>query len=322
MPKVSVVIPVYNIGNVLERCLDSVVTQSHDNLQILLIDDGSSDNSLAICKRYAKYDKRIEVYHHVNHGVSFTRNVGIQHASGEYIIFIDGDDYISPSYIKQLHDEAIRTKSDIVICGIRSISDGGREEIIFIPCNISHKKTFWEFCCKEQSPLLGYAPNKLYRLELIIDSELKFSISMHAQEDLDFALRAYRVAQKISITKLWGYTYIHEHNIRNMPIDDLIRNQILIYKGASEVGVDIETLSVVCNRICIMLYCYLLSQPNVSHMKYIRHISELNEIIKNKTSNLNPEVKLLVTLYKHNFFNCIQIYTILRRLVKHLIKNN
>lgn len=115
--KVSVIIPVYNAAEYLERCLDSVVGQSHRNLEILLIDDGSTDGSGEICDRYAKKDGRIRVLHQKNAGVAFARNAGLDMAVGTYIGWVDSDDWIEPEMFEVMVKEAKTRKADIVICG-------------------------------------------------------------------------------------------------------------------------------------------------------------------------------------------------------------
>ena len=93
---ISVIVPVYNVKNYLEKCLDSIINQTYKNLEIILINDGSTDESLDICYMYEKKDKRIKVYNQENHGLSYTRNRGIELARGKYIGFVDSDDVISP----------------------------------------------------------------------------------------------------------------------------------------------------------------------------------------------------------------------------------
>ncbi len=93
---ISVIVPVYNVKNYLEKCLDSIINQTYKNLEIILINDGSTDESLDICYMYEKKDNRIKVYNQENHGLSYTRNRGIELARGKYIGFVDSDDVISP----------------------------------------------------------------------------------------------------------------------------------------------------------------------------------------------------------------------------------
>ena len=91
---ISVIIPVYNVENYIEKCLNSIVNQTYNNLEIIIIDDGSTDNSIAIAEKIAENDKRIRIISQVNQGVSSARNLGLDNASGEYILFIDSDDWL------------------------------------------------------------------------------------------------------------------------------------------------------------------------------------------------------------------------------------
>ena len=119
---VSIIIPVYNVALYLERCLNSVLSQTYENYEVIIVNDGSTDNSLEICKRYSKQYKRIKTYDQVNQGVSAARNFGLSRANGEYICFIDADDFVSDIYIDTLYTNMIMTNADISICN--STRDG------------------------------------------------------------------------------------------------------------------------------------------------------------------------------------------------------
>lgn len=106
-PLISIIVPCYNVEQYLPQCIDSILCQTYYNLEIWLVDDGSPDNCGKICDSYAKKDRRIRVIHKLNGGLSDARNVAIEKASGEWISFIDSDDYVSPDYIKTLYDNAI-----------------------------------------------------------------------------------------------------------------------------------------------------------------------------------------------------------------------
>ena len=125
MKKVSIVVPVYNTGDKLIRCLDSILSQTHRNLQIILVDDGSKDDSLSLCRKYAAEDGRILVMSHENHGVSYTRNRGIRAADGDYLMFLDADDSVAPDWVEQYLKAAEAENADIVVGGICFCEDNG-----------------------------------------------------------------------------------------------------------------------------------------------------------------------------------------------------
>ncbi len=118
MDLVTIIVPVYNVENYLNRCLDSIIKQSYKNLDIILINDGSTDNSLKICNNYAKNDTRITVINIENSGPSICRNIGLEKAKGSYISFVDSDDYIEKNFIETLLKNQENTNADVVGCSI------------------------------------------------------------------------------------------------------------------------------------------------------------------------------------------------------------
>lgn len=106
MELVSVIVPVYNVEQYLEKCIDSIINQTYKNLEIILIDDGSTDSSGKICDSYAARDKRIKVIHQENGGLAVVRNIGVSAASGEYIMFVDSDDYIDTEIVQFLYEQS------------------------------------------------------------------------------------------------------------------------------------------------------------------------------------------------------------------------
>ena len=138
-PLISVIIPVYNVGEFLLPCLDSLMAQSYKNLEILLIDDGSTDGSGDRCDAYAQKDSRFRVIHKENGGVSSARNLGLELAQGEYIAFIDADDWVLPDYFAVLYKNLTEQKVDATFCRHILVSESGEE----VPCKvmrISEKK--------------------------------------------------------------------------------------------------------------------------------------------------------------------------------------
>lgn len=120
--KISIIIPVYNIAEYLPRCLDSVLVQTHKNLEIIVVDDGSIDSSKDVINAYAEKDSRIVAIFKENSGVSDTRNKGLEIATGDYIGFVDGDDYIEPDMYEILLKNALKYNADISHCGYKLIT--------------------------------------------------------------------------------------------------------------------------------------------------------------------------------------------------------
>ena len=116
MELISIIVPVYNVEEYIEQALDSLINQTYKNIEIIIIDDGSTDNSAIICERYAEEDKRIVVIHTANNGVAIARNLGINLAKGEYIGFVDPDDYINLEMFEKLYGALKECKADIACC--------------------------------------------------------------------------------------------------------------------------------------------------------------------------------------------------------------
>lgn len=124
-PKISVIIPVYNVEAYLNRCVESIVNQTYNNLEIILVDDGSPDKCSQICDDWEKRDKRIVVIHKENGGLSSARNTGLSVAHGDYIAFVDSDDYISPKMLDILMASVMDDDVDVAVCGVEEFDDYG-----------------------------------------------------------------------------------------------------------------------------------------------------------------------------------------------------
>ena len=121
MDKISVIVPVYNVRKYLKKAIYSIINQKYRNLEIILVDDGSTDGSGEICDEFKKIDDRIVVYHKENGGLSSTRNYGMKKATGDYVIFIDSDDYIHQEMIFSLYEERKKVDADVSVCGIMNV---------------------------------------------------------------------------------------------------------------------------------------------------------------------------------------------------------
>lgn len=230
MKTVSIIIPVYNSEQTLSKCLDSVLASTYKNIEVLLLDDGSKDNSLSICREYAENDSRIRVFHHDNHGVSYTRNRGLDEATGDYIMFVDSDDTISSTWVGA-YAEAIEKKSvNIVIGALTRTKENGKIEIRGLP-NIGVLKNaeIWKMMGKECYDAFGYVANKLYSASVIRDNLIRFNEKMTVQEDLDFFISVLEKSGDISVIEESGYYYDYVENKHKVFLLDLLNNKMRIF---------------------------------------------------------------------------------------------
>ncbi|MBR3148449.1 MAG: glycosyltransferase [Alphaproteobacteria bacterium] len=176
MPKVSVIIPVYNTEKYLSRCLDSIVNQTYKDLEIICINDGSTDDSLKILKEYAKKDKRIKIITQKNQGLSVTRNVGLENITGQYISFIDSDDYVDLDYYECLVNLMEKNNADVVMCGMRIVDND------VVSKNTTPNMTTNNFIKKIQNLPNGSTCDKLFKADLF--KNLTFPVGKYYEDNI------------------------------------------------------------------------------------------------------------------------------------------
>ncbi|MBR6126509.1 glycosyltransferase [bacterium] len=204
MEKISVVIPVYNSEKYLRECLDSVLSQTYNNLEIICVNDGSTDNSLDILKEYAEKDGRIAIIDKENQGAATARNAGLKKATGEYVIFFDSDDYMSNNTLEELYKSSKENDADVTICKTNNINMHlGKivpNELSVIDEYIGCKKVFspCEFADNIFQFCIGWPWNKLYKRDFIIKNGLEFQ-NLRQSNDTYFVLMSLVLANKISV---------------------------------------------------------------------------------------------------------------------------
>lgn len=200
MVKISVIIPVYNTGKYLKRCVDSVINQTHKNLDIIIVDDGSSPETAGICDLIAESDSRIRVFHKENEGVSAARNFGLTHVQGSFVGFVDSDDWIEPKMYETLLYRIEKFAADVVYCDARTIwDDGNNEPDTFI--SIAHSK---ELQRKDITPemlceMAGSVCRGLYSSKII--DNIRFPEGLKFSEDRYFNLQVLSKTNKIYYLK-------------------------------------------------------------------------------------------------------------------------
>ena len=188
-PQVSIIVPAYNVENYIERCLNSLVNQTFKDIEIITINDGSTDKSLELINKYVKEDIRVSVIDLGDEGVSYCRNLGVEKANGKYIMFVDSDDWIDSNMIEAMYKKAEENKLDLVMCSyIREFKDHSKEKIFNLPEEIIYKedKVKNELLRKLVGPVkeelsnpemldaLGTVWGKLYRTDILKENKIKF----------------------------------------------------------------------------------------------------------------------------------------------------
>lgn len=204
-PLISVIVPVYNVEAYLHRCLDSIICQTYQNLEIILVDDGSPDNSGAICDEYAKKDKRIQVIHKQNGGVSSARNAGLEAASGEYIGWVDSDDWIEHDMFEYLKDLAVTSQADVAQCGRYWENGDFVAEQYRSACGLQVIDLLADVTPSMWKGIANEVWCKLFRADII--EHIRFRNDLSVGEDIDFVLRVLRRAKRFAIGAEAKYHY-------------------------------------------------------------------------------------------------------------------
>lgn len=212
-PKISVIVPVYNGEKYLCMALDSLVNQTYENLEIIVIDDGSTDSTGEICDRYKTENENVIVIHQKNQGVSAARNAGLEKASGELIGFCDGDDTIDEDYFEYLYNQMMENDSDISSCCFEIIS----EKITFIPKSVEGKHLwnndeFIRYLFTGDISIAIY--DKLFRREVL--DGIRFPENLVINEDKYFCFLAAMNAEKISYERVAKYHYYRREGTASM----------------------------------------------------------------------------------------------------------
>lgn len=317
--KVSVIVPIYNTEKFLEKCIESILNQTLEEIEIILINDGSADNSHKICQEYAEKNKnRIRYINNKNIGCSATRNLGIELAQGEYIAFVDSDDYIDKEMYEEMYEEATSKNYDVVISGI--IYEGN-EKRIEIVCPKKIKKTYdWlKLDRKIANPV-----NKIFKKDKIIMEKINFITKSHNGEDLLFCFKIMLNTVKISAIEKAYYHYVfHKNNsiynlnkrlgifiVFNELYDYLFKNNYLNNKN-------IELRFYECfNFYAIRGVFFILLNPElVSELEYKKY----NQIFYNelkKIGYLALRSKFLIFYYRNLvfFIRKFNLYFILKKI--------
>lgn len=283
MKTISIVIPVYNVEEHLSKCLDSVLNQTYKDLEIILVNDGSTDYSGTICEDYRQKDSRIKVYHQKNRGVSYARNSGLSQASGDYIGFVDADDWIDRNMYECLANQMEQEAADIAIGGVYINDQPLVKELEKDGIDASRAIELCLALRENQPVLMAGVCNKLFRRKKM--DHLTFQTDLAVGEDMNFLVQACFLADKIVYTTQPVYHYIQRdgsavHGYSEKMLTS-IQSHKQIIKFLEEKG-EITLSNLVKGRMareCLaILYQMLDAEVPVSQVRSVQNMEKQYEV--------------------------------------------
>ena len=330
MEKISVIIPVYNMEKYLNRCINSVINQTYKNLEIILVNDGSTDNSADICNYFLNKDSRIKVINKKNGGLSDARNAGIAIASGEYISFLDSDDWIDLDYYEVLYKSIVENNADIAIIGFLWVKENKFYKPPFYLENriLTSKEAIKELAKDEF--LTSHAWNKLFKREFFNDIKFPYG---RTYEDVFIMHKIFSQAKKILIISDFKYYYyMHNDSIIHTPKAKNLIDKFFAFKSRYNdlrdeyTDIEYNMIKSIYNVVIEILYVHPLNSD--AKNKYKSEIKEIKKFISNKSImnklgikgkllNISPKLFGIIRNNRNIMPNKIK-----KEVKKLLIKNN
>ena len=308
--KYSVIIPVYNVEKYINRCLKSILSQRYNDLEIILIDNGSTDRSGSICDIYANEGANISVYHIENHGVGSARNFGLSKARGEFIYFVDSDDYLVGNLFAEFEDKLTPDLDLLVFSYYNSfeqeMTEKNRTKKI-LPYNGSYDKYDFSKIFKDLflSDMLYTVWNKLYRREFLIENNISFE-KYELGEDVRFNLDVYHKVNKVYLSQESYYVYVigrkgsamSGYNPKRLQYQ--LQELELVDSLLKDWNIDSSNLDNTVKARILMSNIHNISKqklPVIKKVKLVKEIcksKDMADFIRNDSSLLNPLIKMLL----------------------------
>jgi len=324
---ISVIIPVYNAEKTIEVTLRSILNQSYQNYEIIVVNDGSLDKSGEICQKYANQYKCIKYFDNENHGVSFTRNFGISKATGDYIMFLDSDDEYKDKIFDKINHQLIDTDFDWIVFGYERIHVEKSNKVKMMRTdefkldNEINKKIFIERL--QNHFLFNQIWNKVYKKKLILDNDIRFDESIHSGEDYIFNIKYLKKVEKAQYIDEILYKYYTKQNGLSLKDNEekiyvKLRNLNEHKKFYLEEGYDIEYIDKSYVNICFSGITGMVDIDDKKRAyenikKYIDNSEIRKDLLEIKKRTNNVKLKMLISIL------LIKNYVLLEKIAKFLI---
>lgn len=335
VPKVSIIVPIYNVEKYLSRSIESIQRQTLRDIEIILVNDGSVDNSLGVCKEYQSKDNRIKVIDKPNGGVSSARNKGLDVATGEYIGFIDPDDWIEPEMYEKLYQQLRVTDADVCMCNYVIEYNGnftpklldikkdileGQEIVSDIVANMIGNASL----NSGSQTIIGSVCRLVIKRDIIDQNNFKFELGMPLMEDLIFCIQLFLKSKRVTINRNMYYHYMINSNsavtsYRSNRFDLLMK----VYQRLEELLTDANVYPIVKqrlnNRYITMIISVLANEvrrenkkhfkDKISFIKWLCKDAKLKNVLKEaNTNNCTIRKKLILGALKKEFAIYLYLY--------------
>lgn len=315
MVSLSIIIPVYNVSLYLSKCLDSLCRQLREDTEVILINDGSTDNSGLICNEYSSKYCNITIKHISNGGVSNARNVGISLAHGRFITFIDSDDWVANDYIDQLL-LFCQKDVDLVVSGITNYRNEEMGESVRLNPSSFILKYSEDLISILQTPLMTSPVAKVYRRSLIQNNNLRFNPAISFAEDYEFNLSFLQYVKSVFVSDYVGYCYRREtvNSLSKLDHPDQYKNRFRQWKLCKSIFVNnkqenkSESIHFLVNLLHNIIFDYISSE--MVDYYFLRTFDDISYYKQN--CKYVDSTKWQVVLIKHEFYRLLKFISIIK----------
>lgn len=301
-PKISVIVPVYNVEKYLRRCVDSILAQTFTDFELLLIDDGSTDKSGEICDEYGRIDGRVRVFHQENGGVSKARNVGLDHAKGEWMTFCDSDDYVNEIWLSAFMEES--EEYDVVVSGFYFVSNNMQDPFVIsidsnIPADVadvlnSHNNFGFLWC-------------KCFRRAIIEKYRIRFDESFSFLEDEVFVCYYWKFISKVKVVGISTYFYMAPNFVNKYGDIDCFKAYLNLLKKYNQITDKKNSISLLKYSTC----CYRYMLRSYGGNRYREGLERLKALSQITPKRYLPIRIKSITTWNYLFWHLfLIIYTL------------
>ena len=316
----SVIVPIYKVEKYLKRCIDSVLTQTFDDYELILVDDGSTDGCPAICDEYAKQDSRIKVIHKENGGLVSARQAGIRIAQGEYIFNLDGDDALLPEALESAQKLIRETGADMVCFGYRNYMDGQIADLVedLVDEGLYDRQKLRRYiypkllCDLEMHHIFYFSWGKALKRELVLKHQLNVNPAISLGEDLACMVPCYLEAEKVYISKkpIYLYTIRNDSLTNDFKVGQVnqVENVVLDLRKIKENKPD-DFDEQISRYSCFLCFVILASAAEGDHFRVIKTLKtmirnslHMEEIKKARFGKVTIKSRIAIFLMKRQWF--------------------